>query len=117
MRHGADIYMKNVTLKTKKLRDGDSIILARFCIRAHQIRYAILPEDTDMKKIHSEAERENADRKHNARDKEALNQRAYSGRGRGTNRMMRGRGGGGRGRGGGRVQFEKTDENNRVYDS
>merc|ERR1711907_871481 len=50
--HGADmmmnIHMTNVTLKTKKLRDGDSVKLEKFTVRGNTIRYVILPADVNL---------------------------------------------------------------------
>ena len=49
--HGADmmmnIHMTNVTLKTKKLRDGDSVKLEKFTVRGNTIRYSRMVKNFD----------------------------------------------------------------------
>merc|ERR1711981_849622 len=110
---GADmmmnIHMTNVTLKTKKLRDGDSIKLEKFTVRGNTIRYVILPSDVNLSQKIDETEQEALKRKHNPGTKEDTERKAAMGRGRGSSRggRGRGRGRGGRGgpRGGGRGRF------------
>merc|ERR1711981_1102721 len=111
---GADmmmnIHMTNVTLKTKKLRDGDSIKLEKFTVRGNTIRYVILPSDVNLSQKIDETEQEALKRKHNPGTKEDTERKAAMNRGRGSSRgggRGRGRGRGGRGgpRGGGRGRF------------
>merc|ERR1739848_595260 len=108
---GADmmmnIHMTNVTLKTKKLRDGDSIKLEKFTVRGNTIRYVILPADVNLAQKIDETEMEAQRRKHNPISKEDQERRANfkqgaargRGRGRGGSHRGGGRGGGPRGRG------------------
>merc|ERR1712151_282844 len=104
--HGADmmmnIHMTNVTLKTKKLRDGDSVKLEKFTVRGNTIRYVILPADVNLAQKIDETEMEAQRRRHNPVSKEDQDRKAafakgaalHRGRGRGRVRG-RGRGAGG----------------------
>lgn len=102
---GADmmmnIHMTNVTLKTKKLRDGDALKLEKFTVRGNTLRYVILPSDTNLSQKIDETEQEASRRKQNALSKEDVERRGNAGiRGRGSARGRGGRGGRGGGRGG-----------------
>merc|ERR1711976_808565 len=82
---GADLmmncHMSGVTLKTKKLRDGDSLKLDKFSVRGNTIRYVILPQDINLSQK----------RKHTMQDKTEVDRRRdQASRQRGS---MRGRGG------------------------
>lgn len=89
--------MQNVTLKTKKLRDGDSLKLDKFSVRGNTIRYVILPQDINLSQKIDETEQESQKRKHTMQDKTEVDRRRdQASRQRGS---MRGRGGRGRGRG------------------
>merc|ERR1739848_970707 len=105
---GADmmmnIHMVNVTLKTKRLRDGDSIKLEKFTVRGNTIRYVILPADVNLAQKIDETEMEAQKRRHQPVNKEDADRRAAA-RGRGRGRGGRGGRGGPRGRGGARGRF------------
>ena len=86
-----NIHMTNVTLKTKKLRDGDALKLEKFTVRGNTLRYVILPSDTNLSQKIDETEQEASRRQQNALSKEDVERRGGSGiRGRGS---ARGRGG------------------------
>lgn len=65
-------HMSDVTLKTKKLRDGDSLKLKKFTVRANTIRYVILPQDINLSQKIDEAENESQMRKHTMQNKPAV---------------------------------------------
>merc|ERR1712080_137322 len=103
---GADmmmnIHMSNVTLKTKKLRDGDSLKLDKFTVRGNTIRLVKLPSDVNLSQKIDETEYEAQKRKHTPMEKADVDRRRDIANRNNTRGRGRGRGRGGRGNRGGR---------------